>query len=95
MEMKGNWTWSWDWRGEERAGISLKNSRLDVEEDEGDRREKLRSNRPETGEGESWIGESGGKGENIGDTGSYLEGEGNLSSDERGNMRGRRRIDKG
>jgi len=56
----------------------------------------LRSNRPETGEGESWIGESGGKGEKIGDTGSYLEEEGNpFLRYKRGNMRGRRRIDKG
>jgi len=52
-----------------------------VKEAEGDKGEKSESKSGETGgEGEAWIGESGGNGEDRGDTGSYLEGEGNLSS---------------
>jgi len=48
-----------------------------VEEGEGDGKKNKRT---VTGEGESWIGE-GDMEENRGDTKSYLEGKGNLSSD--------------
>jgi len=82
MEIKWNFSWSWDWRDGEGAEISGRNSTLDVEEGEGDKGEKSENKRGETGgKGEAWIGESGGKGEDRRDTGSYLEGEGNLSSD--------------
>jgi len=37
METKGNSSKSWEWRGVEGAGISPRNSTLDVEEDEGNR----------------------------------------------------------
>jgi len=42
---------SWEWRGEEGAGISPRNSTLDVEEGEGDR-EVSESTGGETGRGE-------------------------------------------
>jgi len=49
MVMKGNSSKSWDWRGDEGAGISPRNSTLDVEEGEG---EMSGSTGGETGEGE-------------------------------------------
>jgi len=48
MEIKRNSSRSWDWRGGEGAGISARNSTLDVEESEGDKREKSESKRDET-----------------------------------------------
>jgi len=53
MEIKGSSSKSWDWRGEEGAGISPRNSTLDMEEDERNRGEMLGSKRGETGEDES------------------------------------------
>jgi len=47
-----------------------------VEEGEGET-----SGSAVTRESESWIGEGGNMGEDMGDTGSYFEGEGNLSFD--------------
>jgi len=59
-----------------------RNSTLDVEECEENGRVTSGSKRAViTKEGESWIGEDGSMGEDMGDTGSYLKGERNLSSD--------------
>jgi len=52
MGIKGNSSKSWDWRGEDGAGISPRNSTLDMEEDEGDRGETSGSTGGEIGEGE-------------------------------------------
>jgi len=51
-----------------------------VEESEGDKGETSGSKLVVTGEDESWIGKGGYMEEDIGDTGSYLEGKRNLSS---------------
>jgi len=81
MTAKGNFSRSWDWRREEAAGVSPRNSTLDVEKYEGNERGTSGNKRSVTEEGESWIGEDGAVGEDMGDTRSYLKREGNLSSD--------------
>jgi len=52
IEMNGDSSKSWEWRGEEGAGISPRNSTLDVEEDEGDRGKTSGDAGGETGGGE-------------------------------------------
>jgi len=52
MKVKGSSSKFWDWREKERAGISPRNSTLDVEECKGDRGETSGSTGGETGEGE-------------------------------------------
>jgi len=81
--VKENSSRSWDWRREEGAGISPRNSILDVEECEGDGGETSGSKRV--------IVTEDGIEEDMGNTGSYLEREENISSDWRGNIRGRKR----
>jgi len=56
-----------------------RNSTLD--EGKEDRGETSGNKHAVTGEGESWIREGEDIGEDMGDTGSYLEGKENLSSD--------------
>jgi len=51
MGDNGNKRKSWDWRGEEGAGISFRNSTLDVEEGEGDKGERSGRTDGEAGEG--------------------------------------------
>jgi len=55
MEMKESS--SWNWKGKEGAGISHRNSTLDVEEGKKDGEKMSGSKCGVTGEGESWIGE--------------------------------------
>jgi len=52
MGIKGSSSKSWDWKREERAGISPRNSTLDVEEGEGDRGERSGSTGGEARKGE-------------------------------------------
>jgi len=81
MIAKGNYLKSWDWRGKERAGVLPKNSTLDVEKYEGDGEETSGNKCFTTEKSESWVGEDGAVKEDMGDTTSYLEREGNFSSD--------------